>query len=791
MKLIFNFLILTLFPLTVKAKIYDLSVNYKNGKYIASFDSTLCDPYDCIMLIKSEHDSINVLISNTVVLRRNDTYDSFVTRTINLQPYLKNKIINLELIPNEIDQQENIQAINILIGNYKSILVNSLYYQFRKTNLTLFSAGFCILFTSFSFLLFLINRQYLFIYISLYSLISAIYLISFSKIPRFFGNPELLAGNIHFFLRILQDFILFNLFIKILSNKRNNIINIVNFLYLITLFSYIIMLFYNKSYYHNHLIIFYAAPLVATPMMTAFILALKVNDSFESKVLIPSTFILLIFQLNDLLVFWKIYPGFYMVKFYIPLIILMTFTIILKRFFDKYYNQQKKIVFINTARQVAHDIRSPLSAIKMSLSEIDRLNKSTRLILNKSISRIEDIANNLLEISRNKKSNDNYIHILSALNEIVAQKKVEKKDTGYIELLHKYSEDSYSCFAKIDPTKLTIILSNIINNSFESIEHNGKVLIETTIKNNKIMIAISDNGKGIEKQHIKNIGKEGFTVEKNQGNGLGLFNAIKTVNEAGGLFEISSKVHVGTKVTISLPSQSPPIWFSTSITVKNKVVILDDNKEMQKVWIKKLAYNNFPRENIILYSSAYKLNKEVRYYFDTTFLVDYEIINEEENGLDAISNIDSTCNTYLVTSYYEDKNIQDQVLKLNSKIIPKPFFDIVPLVNPSRNHEIVLIDDDDIIKRSWERKANQKKVKFSAFDTIHDFINEANNISKEAYIYIDSNLKNNIKGEVESKKIFQIGFRKIYISTGYPPESIQKPTWVIAIVSKSFPELTY
>ena len=90
-----------------------------------------------------------------------------------------------------------------------------------------------------------------------------------------------------------------------------------------------------------------------------------------------------------------------------------------------------------------------------------------------------------------------------------------------------------------------------------------------------------------------------------------------------------------------------------------------------------------------------------------------------------------------------------------------------------------------------ERKAVQENIKISTFDNIHNFINNHFDISKEANIYIDSNLKDSVKGEIESEKIFKLGYKNIYITTGYASESIQKPNWVIKIVSKSFPQLDY
>jgi hypothetical protein len=62
-------------------------------------------------------------------------------------------------------------------------------------------------------------------------------------------------------------------------------------------------------------------------------------------------------------------------------------------------------------------------------------------------------------------------------------------------------------------------------------------------------------------------------------------------------------------------------------------------------------------------------------------------------------------------------------------------------------------------------------------------------ISTESHIYIDSNLKDGEKGEIEAQKILKKGYANIYIATGYSKSyfDIQNLPWVKDIVTKTPP----
>ena len=80
---------------------------------------------------------------------------------------------------------------------------------------------------------------------------------------------------------------------------------------------------------------------------------------------------------------------------------------------------------------------------------------------------------------------------------------------------------------------------------------------------------------------------------------------------------------------------------------------------------------------------------------------------------------------------------------------------------------IVLIDDDRLVHLNWSSYCKKNGLQFHGFKSIAQFIAFSTGIDKASKIYIDSNLEDGIKGEIESEKIFNLGYLNLYLATGY------------------------
>lgn len=117
-----------------------------------------------------------------------------------------------------------------------------------------------------------------------------------------------------------------------------------------------------------------------------------------------------------------------------------------------------------------------------------------------------------------------------------------------------------SCYA----SQINQVLMNILSNSVQAIEGNGKIWISTqTLKNqkskqSKIQLSIQDSGRGIPPAILEKIFDPFFTTKDvGQGTGLGLSISYGIIQNHGGEIQVRSEVNVGTEFIIILPVKPP------------------------------------------------------------------------------------------------------------------------------------------------------------------------------------------------------------------------------------------
>ena len=150
------------------------------------------------------------------------------------------------------------------------------------------------------------------------------------------------------------------------------------------------------------------------------------------------------------------------------------------------------------ASQIAHDIRSPLAALNIFMKDLGALSEEKRVLLRSAVSRIQDIANNLLPAHRKKQKDASaagvsplQVHLLTSLVEsIVSEKRLRYRDARNVEITFKLDEPAYGAFSRVDPVEFQRVVSNLIDNAVEAIEAKGRVvvLIENTAKKVKVSV---------------------------------------------------------------------------------------------------------------------------------------------------------------------------------------------------------------------------------------------------------------------------------------------------------------
>lgn len=456
------------------------------------------------------------------------------------------------------------------------------------------------------------------------------------------------------------------------------------------------------------------------------------------------------------------------------------------------------------ARQLAHDIRSPLAALDMAMDSLYVANDSqTKAIIKNATNRINDIANNLLNRSRPKQTTSNssnamadHVLILDVVNSIVAEKRIITRNKENISLSLESSSDSCTSFVKVNESTLKRCFSNILNNSIEALGEIGTVSIKIERTINNVSIIIKDNGKGMPKNVLEKLGKKGFSSGKETGNGLGVYHAIQSIESFGGNVVFESMLGIGTTVTISLPIAPSPIWFAEKLTIQttDSIVIIDDDTCIHDMWYERISNINPAIKNSIihLYSpDQFSTWLQQSDNFEISlFLINDEFTGISGTGIDLIKKYNLQSKAILVTSKYEDSDIINDVISLGIRMIPKHMIASISIENESTTSIIqyVLIDDDELVRMTWGISATNSNIKIDCYPDYETF-----SLKKHQYnlitaaIYIDSNLANNINGEDIAKTLFNDGFKNIYLATGYEKDRFKDLTFLSGVQGKTPP----
>lgn len=453
-----------------------------------------------------------------------------------------------------------------------------------------------------------------------------------------------------------------------------------------------------------------------------------------------------------------------------------------------------------TLKQVSHDIRSPLAALRMIVEDSDDIPPIVSRTIKLSVQRINDLANNLLSQNDSTIETTNTLQI-AMLSPILDSLISEKRLIFTHQLNVKIDLDlssSYGLFSYINTIELKRVLSNLINNAVEALnEVSGKKSGNIHLKifkfnDDMATISIIDNGRGMSKAIVNNLGKKGFTEgkkEKGSGFGLGFFHAKNTIESFKGNIEVISTEGQGTTINISLPLSSQPAWFINEIELtKNQTIyVLDDDENMLKAWA-----DRFPVP-IITFRSGDSFMNAIKNLKSNNFiaLIDLELERQHFTGLDIIKNLKIESNSILVTSHSEEKELQETCLKSNIKLLPKLMASLIPLKIENVEYDyfdIVLIDNDEIIRIVWEQRAKKKNLKILVLSDMNEFKIYLNQINKtHTQIYIDNHLENGgPNGVVHAEKLHEQGYENIFLTTGDSKEHFASLTW-LNVIGKSAP----
>jgi two-component system nitrogen regulation sensor histidine kinase NtrY len=211
------------------------------------------------------------------------------------------------------------------------------------------------------------------------------------------------------------------------------------------------------------------------------------------------------------------------------------------------------------AKQVAHEIKNPLTPMKLSVQLLERswndqhpdfenkLKRFTQTLI-EQIDTLSGIATEFSNFAKMPTPSFDDINV----KEIISASVNLFKDTPNI--IFKTELPEGAVFIRGDKDYLLRIVNNLIKNSIQAIptERTGKIEVFVAKTSELISIKISDNGKGIEEEYKSRIFNPNFTT-KTTGTGLGLAMVKNMVEIMSGRIDFKSEVNVGTEFYIQFP----------------------------------------------------------------------------------------------------------------------------------------------------------------------------------------------------------------------------------------------
>lgn len=333
------------------------------------------------------------------------------------------------------------------------------------------------------------------------------------------------------------------------------------------------------------------------------------------------------------------------------------------------------------ARQVAHDIRSPLTALEVAVDT--PFSEESRTLLKSAVTRIRDIANDLVGRRGHFNTESDKLStqcIADVAETLVSEKRLQYR-TRDLNIETHFNISSYYVFAKIETIQFKRVISNIINNSAEAIQGPGSITLSLDSDITHLKLRVKDTGKGIAPELLDKVFERGATFDKQEGTGLGLSHAKKMVEKWGGELSIQSVVNQGSTVVLTLPRAKTPDWFVPRLTLceNSQVVILDDDRSVHETWKERFSHDDLKGHNISVihfFSEREILAHEKKE--TALYLIDYELPGDFDNGIEIIEKL-GTQNAILVTSHYNEPDVLKACHKAGIRVLPKTLIRHIPI----------------------------------------------------------------------------------------------------------------
>jgi two-component system nitrogen regulation sensor histidine kinase NtrY len=226
----------------------------------------------------------------------------------------------------------------------------------------------------------------------------------------------------------------------------------------------------------------------------------------------------------------------------------------------KLAQSERESAWREMAKQVAHEIKNPLTPLKLGLQLLDKswkdkdpkFDQKFERFSKSFVEQIESLSNIASEFSAFAKMPDTKLERLNVF-EILTQAVTIFKQMDNVRIEYLAPETPF--FINADRDQLLRCFNNLLKNAIEAAppDRFGIIAINNMVTHKNILLTIKDNGNGIPEHLREKIFEPNFTT-KSSGTGLGLAFVKNSIENAGGKVWFETTEGVGTTFYFSLPA---------------------------------------------------------------------------------------------------------------------------------------------------------------------------------------------------------------------------------------------
>ncbi|HED65370.1 MAG TPA: HAMP domain-containing histidine kinase, partial [Planctomycetes bacterium] len=243
----------------------------------------------------------------------------------------------------------------------------------------------------------------------------------------------------------------------------------------------------------------------------------------------------------------------------------------MNRMIEKLKEQQQALVragkdaaWREMARQVAHDLKNPLTPIRLSIDLLERARRErpdeweailerTMGLVRRQVTHLQEIAADFYEFTGEGKLNLEDIELSELLQEVL-----HLHDAWAVELGVEVQIAGAGGVVRADRGKLQRVFVNLVSNAMQAMPEGGELRVLCEQRDDGVLVSVRDTGTGLAPEALEHLFEPHFTT-KSEGTGLGLAISKQVVEQMGGRIElVPAEDGEGTIAFVWLRREGPP-----------------------------------------------------------------------------------------------------------------------------------------------------------------------------------------------------------------------------------------